>query len=659
MEHQYGLFPKPEVVLSIDVSRSEPRFWIRRLAIWREPAKLIRDISLRRGLNIIWSPDPGPDAGQIGRDSESGHGAGKTLFCRLLRYCLGEETFANDELRRRISQEFPTGLVGAELAIGDSNWSVLRPIGQTRRHSARPGVTLEELIESKEPAAGIQPLLRSLNSLLSPNTLRSVLPDLQEDLAWPFVLAWLTRDQECRFDHILDWRHPRAESRSTLLSKEQALGTVRSFFGVLDSEELLLKAERSKVAEQKKSSEQDTTYLHRRAEDLKKELIPVLGIEGDVALGGVLDVSALQSAADEQMQQCENESKTHPFLPELVLIREQRDLLMQEIAVITEDVKRAEETRLLHEEQIKALRGERANLNAAEIKARLGPNCPVCRVPIDRALAEGCGLSHLFRDPENIIGEKQDVATRLQYCNEGVAASRSQAITLKSRASDLVQQMTGLDARLANLETSVGQQLREQRQKWFAARRLTENIAYLGELLDRTSRVRGVAETLNKKDEDLREEQARSRERHLDRFKRINELFSYSCRGLLGSQVSATIELSGAVLQASVQVGGQAMESLKAIAFDLTTMFLSIEGSSGLPAFCIHDSPREADLGQSIYHRLFRFIGSCEQLSTEPPFQYIITTTSAPPDELCDTPYLAARLSGSTVEERLLRANLG
>jgi len=47
-----------------------------------------------------------------------------------------------------------------------------------------------------------------------------------------------------------------------------------------------------------------------------------------------------------------------------------------------------------------------------------------------------------------------------------------------------------------------------------------------------------------------------------------------------------------------------------------------------LPAFLVHDSPREADLGEAIYHRLFRLVRSFERLGDDPPFQYIITTTS-------------------------------
>jgi hypothetical protein len=652
------LFPSAQVALSPDTARCEPRLWLRRLAIWAKPGELVRDISLRRGLNIIWSPDPGAGAADLGRDAESGHGAGKTLFCRLIRYCLGEATFANEDLRRSIAAKFPTGVVGAELLVSGALWSVLRPIGHTRRHIAKSGVTLEQLIATEDPHAGLQPLVDAINALLSPNDLRPIIPELHEASAWPFALSWLSRDQECRFDHILDWRHPRSESRSPLLSKEQALGAVRALLGVLDDEELRLKAERNKLSEKKKSTEQDSLYLNRRLDDLRNELMVALNQAPGVAMGGPLDLSALRSASLEQMRISDQESTIRPFSDELIRARDKRDVVLQELAVISEDVKRAEATERFHQEQIKVLRGERANLGAAEIKARLGPVCPVCRVQIDLALAEGCALSNLVRDPDTISGEKQDVATRLQHCNEGIAASQSEVIVLKARASSLTQQRMALDAEISLLQGKADTQLQDQQQRWFRAKQLIHDVGQYGDLQNRISEAHLAADGFDMRDQELRESQTVFRNRHSDALRRVNELFSYVCRGLLGNQVSATVELSGSGLQASVEVGGQAMESLKAIAFDLTAILLSVEGRSGIPAFCLHDSPREADLGQSIYHRAFKLIRSCELISAEPLFQYIITTTSAPPDELSLAPYVVAKLSGSTVEERLLRANL-
>ncbi len=76
-------------------------------------------LGLRPGLNVIWSPDGGDAA-----DGVIGHGSGKTMFCRLLRYCLGEARFADEDQRDRIAQAFPDGAVGAEVVLDGEAWAV-------------------------------------------------------------------------------------------------------------------------------------------------------------------------------------------------------------------------------------------------------------------------------------------------------------------------------------------------------------------------------------------------------------------------------------------------------------------------------------------------------------------------------------------------------
>ena len=84
---------------------------------------------------------------------------------------------------------------------------------------------------------------------------------------------------------------------------------------------------------------------------------------------------------------------------------------------------------------------------------------------------------------------------------------------------------------------------------------------------------------------------------------------------------------------------------------------MSIAGRAHQPAFLIHDSPREADLGLSIFHRLFYVVGRLEEISEQPLFQYIITTTTKPPGKLAKDPWLADILGGET-KERLLQRDL-
>jgi hypothetical protein len=199
-----------------------------------------------------------------------------------------------------------------------------------------------------------------------------------------------------------------------------------------------------------------------------------------------------------------------------------------------------------------------------------------------------------------------------------------------------------------------------RRQQWFSAKHLVEQVSALERASASIASAKNSLEGLVGRDNELAILEAKLRNRHNDTLARMEELFSYVCKGLLENRVKASLALSGQGLQADVEVGGMAMESLKAIAFDLAALLMSMEGNTMLPAFLVHDSPGEADLGEAIYHRLFRLVRSFERLGDGPAFQYIITTTSRPPDDLCHMPCLVAELQGSnTDDERLLRRDLG
>jgi hypothetical protein len=628
--------------------------------IWEKPGSIIRDISLRRGLNIIWSPDPGVESAVVGRGDGSGHGAGKTLFCRLLRYCLGEDTFANDDMRRSVAEQLPAGQVGIEVLIDGVQWAVLRPIGNTRRQIVRANVTLDELVNSNDPGTGIQPLLELLDSLVVPREGNLYIPSNRAHAAWLFALAWLTRDQECRFDHILDWRHARADSRSPVLgtAREQMVVAVRSLLGVLDQEEIRLKDDRDNLAEQRRSLERDLTYYLRRIEQLRSDLSSVLGTQDNAASGGELELAGWRTLAESRLDREDDTVKEDAQRADLAAARSERDDVLGEAAVIVDDLRRLEGTVALHQEQLRALRGERANLDATEIKAKLGPVCPVCNVPIDRALAEGCGISEIFPDVLAVAREKRTVADQIRDCNTAIEGCQTDLTVRKQKLVQLRQGQTAIQNRIATLEGEIERASRLNRQRWAGKQRVIENVAELQQTYDDVSKARQDSGELATNDDTLRDHQAQLRASHQDALRRFDELFVYVCRGVLGNNITASVSLTGIGIQADVQVGGMAMESLKAIAFDLAAMLMSIEGRTVVPAFLVHDSPREADLGVSIYHRWFRFIASLERLSINAPFQYIITTTSEPPQELGSSGFVIETLHGAEPAERLLRREL-
>lgn len=131
---------------------------------------------------------------------------------------------------------------------------------------------------------------------------------------------------------------------------------------------------------------------------------------------------------------------------------------------------------------------------------------------------------------------------------------------------------------------------------------------------------------------------------------------------LIPGNVSAWATLDGTSLRLHVSKGGDntatAIESLKVVIFDLAVLSLFIEGRTSFPGLLIHDSPREADLDMSIYHKLFELMYRMEQFGSAPLFQYVITSTTKPPDDLVDGEWLRLTLRGAPASERLFRMDL-
>jgi hypothetical protein len=127
------------------------------------------------------------------------------------------------------------------------------------------------------------------------------------------------------------------------------------------------------------------------------------------------------------------------------------------------------------------------------------------------------------------------------------------------------------------------------------------------------------------------------------------------------------VEFSGKSIEPLLTFHGRrdsaALKLTKLLAFDLAALALGVCGKDARhPRLLIHDSPREADLAVGIYRALFVAAHQLEQEfgGREAAFQYIVTTTEAPPDELNGAPWrLEPVLDASDPKKRFLGVDLG
>ena len=176
------------------------------------------------------------------------------------------------------------------------------------------------------------------------------------------------------------------------------------------------------------------------------------------------------------------------------------------------------------------------------------------------------------------------------------------------------------------------------------------------ELAATLTRLTSEIETSYERQEDFR----RQAKEALGRF---SASFNHVVRALIGNEATGRIEASGRSLRLVVEHHGEresaALETVKLLAFDLAALKYSIGGGGYFPRFLIHDGPREADMARAIYGRLFLYARQLEEaFNGEPGFQYIITTTTEPPDSFLDNRWLRLQLAGVPAEARLLCMDL-
>ncbi|MCB2080974.1 MAG: hypothetical protein KDE55_25140, partial [Novosphingobium sp.] len=480
MPQQVDLFQEPPLSVEVPEDLTEPRLWVRRLKIWKEPGgEVIRDIELRPGLNIIWSPDGDDDPD--GSGGAIGHGSGKTLFCRLLRYCIGETRFADEVQRDAISTRFPNGVVGAEVMLEGACWAVARPLGTGRKHFAIENGNLDAVAKMKGSATGMAPLIDTIDRVILGETTAQLIGLPAGQRAWPIALAWAARDQECRFDDVLDWRSSSSGSDTPQPASGDAKGprllAMRALLQAITEDEQIARRLEQELASKLDEIKQQRSHLEWDQKRRLNRLVHSLGlIEASLPAMPLL-LDSLRSIADEGLAaaaKLPSGNKT-----ELGDARHRSQIAQS--ALQEAEVKLAEHGARLPVENklLTQMTSELPGLSAAAQSAS-SPVCPICEVPIDAVLAEGCELSHNLPDPAECrarLDEKlQDVEEQKQTVAdiEAEIAALKPAIALArqnvQRAQDLVDRLEAVaDAR----NTS-----------WRAAARNAEDVQRCAEQVD-------------------------------------------------------------------------------------------------------------------------------------------------------------------------------
>jgi hypothetical protein len=646
------LFPRPAFSLTPEPGRTGPKLWVRRVVIWREPNVVLQDVPLRPGFNVVWSPDSQTP------DSPIGHGGGKTTFCRLFRFCLGEDTFAPDDLRRRIGEVFPKGWVGAEIVLDGEVWTVLRSLGYRRRDIVHAGGSLDLAFSEDRKVTGMASLMEAFNRSFMGNIPKLMPSSIGSDGAWKALLAWITRDQECRFSHALNWRSSDSDSSSPVVNRsaEDKLLVVRAAIRGLSRNEVAAQQEEERQRKNVTGKKSHLARLEWQLGRARSNLPALLKKHGTAPPGTPIDISLLKKAAADELAKVlklpegVNPADVEKARRDRDSAKEESDRRQAEVKSLSDEIATKDATRSF-------IAGELPEAHARLVNEK-NPVCPICKVRIDKALAEGCHISTETCDLFSLQKEISKKRARVSELEQEISSLRRNVPALQKQAAECKKAFAELDRALSKVEKSRDASSGSVR----AAQRVVEDVEQYETLFANYDRARSAAEKMVDKLEKTRGIIARHRGSSSETITNLSNWFDSVLRELVPGDIRGYAKLDGNGLRLDVELGGYrstvAIDSLKVVAFDLAILAMSLERSLFFPGLLIHDSPREADLSEMVYRHLFEFSAKLEECGPDPLFQYILTTTTAPPDRFQYEPWLRLKVKGAPAAERLLKVDL-
>jgi hypothetical protein len=660
------------LALSRPIKRNDritaPAFWVRELRILRKllPGKddegndyEIRRVRLKRGLNIVWAPpEEATQPAQMYEDGIAGHASGKTTFCRVLRFVLGEGNFGPDALREAVRGTFKEAWALAEVFIGPDCWLVGRALVPSLHHFALKGWELDAFLEQQPPQP--EGSHKSFVETLEQAACNGLPADAR--YAWRHLLPWVARDQECRFAAIHLWRNSalsEAEAPDTNIADQHLL--MRAVLRLLESEEhkARLKAEATakrvdELEDKKRIAEAKLVEDEAR---LDADLLPLKDDAEKFEDKRKLLAGAGEIIAEQIEQLGDDEELTHAR-QECSRLSNQQSALQSKVDALVTTIDETKKDIEMTKDSVQKLK-DQARESSTQTAA------DACPRTLTDAIARGCvekqkQLISLGEPPEKIFAAQLTLFEKRQTRQAGeLATKRTELATVSS-------QLTKAEAVKKAADASRTKRLAPLRTKYSANAARVERIANV-QLSQAT--VKAATEKLATEQATLETERAdviSRRKMGEGALPKFSEVFGDVVRAVMGPQVKAeaTINEKGLTLrvQRHAELQGSALATIRVLAFDLAALVQSIEGEGVHPRFLIHDGPREADLSRVIYERFFLYAERMEEESSangELPFQYILTTTTPPPEHMQNgSDWMRMTLNAAVTKERFFREDL-
>lgn len=643
----------------LSTQKTAPRLWVERLAIFSEPDadRCLRSVSFRQGINVIWAREPDEKSTYAGIHA-AGHGVGKSSLCLLLRYCLGDNSKSIEELRDEVLAEFPQGGVGAVIHVGSETYAVFRYFNPYREGIASSSDDLEALLiqggsqSFKEFEAHLSEIMLSD---VSPRTI----PETGQAILWRHLLAWMARDQGSRFKSFFSWRE--GEGTGLQRSRQDPPIVMRAVLGLLDLGESQLLMRLRTLERELEAAEENTARLRQEPSLIRRriesELRAWLNTPADLPMRSddlfkesiETTVKSTKATTETTLTRLEaDEEKLANELFELRVVQRERQ---REYDLADTDYKMADAARRNDEDAYRQLTDRREKL-----KALAGP-CEHGRVEFQDCTHIQNEIQTIsFKDGRDLNALRKIGADWTARAAQALERRKQADAPLRSAEQQLAakeQQVRALKVRrnTAALEQDRGQRLLSELQRWEKASGSPEAAEQLEKSLARCVEIEQDINTARVQLATLQHERSA-------REKSLGELTDLLAQELLSKEAFGALEVRDEIRPFRLSLrGGEAFRVLEILIGDLVCLLDASNPASAFPGLLIHDCPREADMGPRPYRDFLHLIERIEREAYDgaAPFQYIVTTTTPPPESLQVEPSLRLTLDPSHDEGLLFR----
>ena len=636
--------------------RAQPRLWVETLWLVesREPLVFTRTIDLHAGLNIVWAKESA--SSEASGLSSAGHGVGKTSLCLLLRYVLGDDAPAIATLRGKAAGGFPKGGVAAQVHVDGSVWLVFRPYGAYSQPMAAQCDALNQLLQGTA-ANDLDGYSHALEQFSIGRLATRSLPGTNQPLEWRHLLAWCIREQRTRFDGFYHWRE--GEGLGFKRSRRDPPLLVASVLGLVDLEldRLLRDIEakqkqveqcKERISELERAPTFALTHADRqlrlrvKSEEDEPVFMTTVGESLESRVQAALQAAELEERRLERdVEQAEDVLAGEQVrLHELNKARELAELTVG-IAKSLVDANQADFERLTNErDQLEGLEG-RCDHGNVEFNA--------CQHIRERKSAVNMTW---YRDGRQAKATAPELAERYEAQMREFDRAAKTASEQAHRISEKKAELRRLRVRVATSESSRAllKQSWSELQVQHTQRAIGGDTA---ELVEARSQLQEFETALNA----LRAAELSRRSQQSSRVDAIKALTAAVSTRLLGAAGHARFVSGHEFRPFQVARGGEAYQVLEVLLGDIVCLLDSaVSDASSHPGFLVHDCPREADMSERLYREFFLAAAeAAKQFGKDGavPFQFIVTTTSAPPLELQGDGAVVLELEPG-VDERLL-----